>query len=182
MADVRRLAIVLPEREEQEAIARDVEGLFALQERIQELRSELASKEGGLANRRWLSKRCAASTRSSRSSVRSTVSPPKQRFTVGRERIRPLVAELERWMRAERARLSRHADIAKAIDYMLKRWPAFTRVLDDGRICLSNNAAERAPRGIPLGAPRTAVRRLRPWRRARYRNVHPDRYGETQRR
>jgi hypothetical protein len=54
-------------------------------------------------------------------------------------------------MRAERARLSRHADIAKAMDYMLKRWPAFIRFLDDGRICLSNNAAERALRGIALG-------------------------------
>ena len=54
-------------------------------------------------------------------------------------------------MRTERARLSRHADVAKAMDYMLKRWPAFTRFLDDGRICLSNNAAERALRGIALG-------------------------------
>ncbi len=34
---------------------------------------------------------------------------------------------------------------------MLKRWPAFTRFLDDGRICLTNNAAERALRGIALG-------------------------------
>ena len=39
----------------------------------------------------------------------------------------------------------------KAMDYMLKRWTAFTRFLDDGRICLSNNAAERALRGIALG-------------------------------
>jgi hypothetical protein len=53
-------------------------------------------------------------------------------------------------MRTERARLSRHADIAKAMDYMLKRWIAFTRVFDDGRICLSNNAAERALRGIAM--------------------------------
>jgi hypothetical protein len=37
------------------------------------------------------------------------------------------------------------------MEYMLKRWPAFTRFLDDGRICLSNNAAERALRGIALG-------------------------------
>jgi hypothetical protein len=37
------------------------------------------------------------------------------------------------------------------MDYMLKRWAAFTRFLDDGRICLSNNAAERALRGIALG-------------------------------
>jgi transposase len=34
---------------------------------------------------------------------------------------------------------------------MLKRWTAFTRFLDDGRICLSNNAAERGVRGIALG-------------------------------
>ena len=37
------------------------------------------------------------------------------------------------------------------MDYMLKRWPAFTRFLDNGRICLSNNAAERVLRGIALG-------------------------------
>jgi hypothetical protein len=54
-------------------------------------------------------------------------------------------------MRQERARLSRHDDVAKAIDYVLKRWAAFTRFLDDGRICLTNNAAERALRGIALG-------------------------------
>ena len=48
-------------------------------------------------------------------------------------------------------RLSRHNDVAKAMDYMLTRWPAFTRFLDDGRICLTNNAAERALRGVALG-------------------------------
>jgi transposase len=70
---------------------------------------------------------------------------------VRQERVKPLVDALKAWMRTERARLSRHADIAKPIDYMLKRWPAFTRFLDDGRICLSNKAAERALRGIALG-------------------------------
>ena len=54
-------------------------------------------------------------------------------------------------MRAQRAKLSRHSDVAKAMDYMLKRWGTFTRFLDDGRICLTNNAAERALRGIALG-------------------------------
>ena len=63
----------------------------------------------------------------------------------------PLVAELERWMRAERERLSRHAPVAKAMNYMLSRWPSFTRFLEDGRICLTNNAAERALRGAALG-------------------------------
>jgi hypothetical protein len=54
-------------------------------------------------------------------------------------------------MREQRAKLARSNDIAKAMDYILKRWSAFTRFLDDGRICLSNNAAERAVRGIALG-------------------------------
>ena len=74
-----------------------------------------------------------------------------QRRAVRQELSAPLVADLESWMREERARLSRHNDVAQAMDYMLKRWAAFTRFLDDGRICLSNNAAERALRGIALG-------------------------------
>jgi hypothetical protein len=74
-----------------------------------------------------------------------------KRLAARRERCAPLVDAFEGWMRAERAKLSRDAAIAKAIDYMLTRWPAFTRVLEDGRICLSNNAAERALRGLALG-------------------------------
>jgi transposase len=75
----------------------------------------------------------------------------EQRRAVRQARVAPLVADLGGWLRGERARLSRHADLAKAIDYMLKRWEAFTRFLDDGRICLTNNAAERALRGVALG-------------------------------
>jgi transposase len=77
--------------------------------------------------------------------------PAEQRLAVRTTRIAPVVAEFESWMRSERARLSRHADVAKAMDYMLKRWAAFTRFLSDGRICLTNNAAERALRGIAIG-------------------------------
>ncbi len=65
--------------------------------------------------------------------------------------VAPLVTDLESWMKAERGRLSRHADVAKAMDYMLKRWSAFSRFVDDGRICMTNNAAERALRGVALG-------------------------------
>ena len=75
----------------------------------------------------------------------------EERLAARRLRSAPLVAALEEWMRAERAKLSRHNAVAKAIDYMLTRWPAFARFLDDGRICLTNNAAERALRGLALG-------------------------------
>jgi transposase len=73
------------------------------------------------------------------------------RLAYRRLHMAPLVDELQAWMRSERPRLSRHADVAKAMDYMLKRWPAFTRFLEDGRVCISNNAAERALRGVALG-------------------------------
>jgi transposase len=63
----------------------------------------------------------------------------------------PLVAGLEGWLRDERSRLSRSASVTQPIDYMLKRWDDFARFLGDGRICLTNNAAERALRGFALG-------------------------------
>ena len=63
----------------------------------------------------------------------------------------PLIADLEGWLHEHRPKLSRGNDLARAMHYVLKRWPAFTRFLDDGRVCLSNNAAERALRGIALG-------------------------------
>ena len=75
----------------------------------------------------------------------------EHRHAVRQERSAPLVADLEGWMRAQREKLSRGNDLARAMDYMLKRWTAFARFLEDGRVCLSNNAAERALRGIALG-------------------------------
>ncbi|MBB6182652.1 transposase, partial [Rhizobium flavum] len=63
----------------------------------------------------------------------------------------PLVEELHDWLQTERTKLSRSSPVAEAIEYMLKRWDGFTSFLDDGRVCLTNNAAERALRGFALG-------------------------------
>src|SRR5271166_3374639 len=76
---------------------------------------------------------------------------PEERLAVRRALSRPMVDDLMTYMREQAARLSRGHDLAKAIQYMLKRWPAFTLFLDDGRICMSNNAAERSLRGVALG-------------------------------
>jgi transposase len=62
-----------------------------------------------------------------------------------------LVADLFDWMDQHRATLSRHAPVAKAMEYMLKRKAAFTVCLKDGRACMTNNAAERALRPVALG-------------------------------
>jgi len=77
--------------------------------------------------------------------------PADARLAVRQQHIAPLVTELETWMRESRGKLSRHNPVAKAMDYMLTRWETFVRFLSDGRICLTNNAAERAVRGIALG-------------------------------
>jgi transposase len=74
-----------------------------------------------------------------------------ERRAVRQELSAPLMAELHAWLIAQREKLSRNHDLAKAINYMLRRWDAFTRFLDDGRICVTNNAAERALRCVPLG-------------------------------
>ncbi len=67
------------------------------------------------------------------------------------ERSRPLMVELEAWLREQRAKLSRNNDTTKAINYCLSRWDAFSRFLDDGRLCMSNNAAERELRAVAIG-------------------------------
>ena len=76
---------------------------------------------------------------------------PTERLAVRHEHSAPLMGDLRRWLEVQLAKLSRNHDLAKAINYMLRRWPAFTRFLGDGRVCLSNNAAERALRCVPLG-------------------------------
>jgi hypothetical protein len=74
-----------------------------------------------------------------------------ERLRVRHEQSAPLLAALETWLREERARLSRSSSVAKPIDYLLNRWDGFARFIEDGRICLSNNGAERALRGFALG-------------------------------
>lgn len=73
------------------------------------------------------------------------------RLAVRRERSAPILAELEPWLRQQQERLSRKSEVGKAIAYTTRRWEALTRFMTDGRICMSNNAAERALRGVAVG-------------------------------
>lgn len=74
-----------------------------------------------------------------------------ERLRIRKEQSAPLLEALEAWLREQRGRLSRSASVAEPIDYMLKRWDRFARFINDGRVCLTNNAAERALRGFALG-------------------------------
>ncbi len=77
--------------------------------------------------------------------------PPDERREVRQERSRPRVEALGTWLRDQHAKLSPSNQVAKAIAYSLNAWDALVRFLDDGRLCMTNNAAERAMRCIAVG-------------------------------
>ena len=76
---------------------------------------------------------------------------PHERRAVRQEKSKPLLDDMHAWLLRERETLSRSSEVLKPMNYMLRRWDDFARFLDDGRICLTNNCAERALRGIALG-------------------------------
>lgn len=77
--------------------------------------------------------------------------PPDERRAARLEQSRPILDAMKPWLAARRDELSRKSELAKAIGYALTRWTALSRFLDDGRVEIDNNAAERAIRSIALG-------------------------------
>ena len=65
------------------------------------------------------------------------------------ERSRPILDRIWQWATVQ-VGLPR-SDFGKAVRYMLERWAGLTRFVDDPRIPLDNNAAERALRGPVVG-------------------------------
>jgi len=77
--------------------------------------------------------------------------PPNERRRSRQEKARPLLAELKTWLEATRPKLSAKSELAGAMRYALARWTALERYIDDGRLEIDNNAAERALRAVALG-------------------------------
>lgn len=77
--------------------------------------------------------------------------PPERRRALRQEKAKPRVDAFHAWLTTTLPRLSAKSELAKAIAYALTRWTALTRYLDDGRLAIDNNPAERALRGIGLG-------------------------------
>jgi len=93
----------------------------------------------------------------------------------------PLIVELQAWLREQRAKLSRNNDTTKAINYCLSPWDAFTRFLEDGRLCMSNNAAEREPRAVAVGRRNWTFAGSDEGGRRAAVNLHPHRHRQAQR-
>ena len=77
--------------------------------------------------------------------------PPDQRRAERHKRSKPIAEALRNWAEATLPKLSRKSELAKAFRYMRARWKALLRCLDDGRLALDNNPAERALRGVAIG-------------------------------
>jgi transposase len=77
--------------------------------------------------------------------------PPDERRRIRQLESRPKLDELKQFFERTLTRVSRKSDLAAAIAYALTRWTALTRFVDDGRIEIDNNAAERALRCVALG-------------------------------
>ena len=79
--------------------------------------------------------------------------PSEQRRAERQKRSSPIAEALRSWAEATLPKLSRKSELAKALRYRRSRWKALLRCLDDGRVCLTKNAAERAMRGIAMRRP-----------------------------
>jgi transposase len=77
--------------------------------------------------------------------------PPDERRAVRQAQSKPLLDSLRQWFEATLSKLSRKSETTAAIRYAVSRWDALTRFVDDGRIEIDNNAAERSLRGVALG-------------------------------
>lgn len=77
--------------------------------------------------------------------------PAEHRLEVRQRESRPRVDAFRTWAAGQVERLPGKGDLAKAIRYALRRWPSFTLFLDDGRVAIDNNAAERAVKPVVLG-------------------------------
>ena len=77
--------------------------------------------------------------------------PAQARLEIRNARARPLLASLKQWLEETLGKLSRKSDTALAVRYALGRWEALLRYVDDGRLEIDNNAAERALRAVALG-------------------------------
>jgi transposase len=76
--------------------------------------------------------------------------PPEQRHETRQVQSKPLLDALHGWMKTQRRRLSGKSALGKALQYALSRWDALARYVEDGRLSIDNNLAERQLRNIAV--------------------------------
>ena len=82
---------------------------------------------------------------------RITGTSAEQRFAVRQKESQPRAEAFRTWCEAQLTRIPGKGELAKAMRYALNRWHAFTLFLEDGRVAIDNNVAERAIRPVVVG-------------------------------
>ncbi len=77
--------------------------------------------------------------------------PHEDRHAIRQDRSKPKVDAFKAWAETQLGRIPGKSDLAKAFRYALKRWLSFTLFLDDGRVAIDNNPAERAIKPVVIG-------------------------------
>ncbi|WP_163988902.1 IS66 family transposase [Rhizobium lusitanum] len=77
--------------------------------------------------------------------------PPEVRLTARQSQSKAKVEALRLWAEAQLTRIPGKSDLAAAFRYGLSRWSSLCLFLEDGRVAIDNNAAERALRPIGVG-------------------------------
>ncbi len=80
-----------------------------------------------------------------------TGKPAELRFKVRQRESRPRADAFHGWLKSQLEHIPGKSDLAKAMRYALRRWPSFTLFLEDGRVAIDNNAAERAVKPVVIG-------------------------------
>ena len=106
--------------------------------------------------------------------------PPAERAALRRERAKPLFNDLEQWLDAQLSKISGKTPLAQAIRYALNRLPKARPYLDNGRLELDNNTAERAMASCGAWPKELALRRVPRRRQSHGHRLHPDRDGKAQ--
>jgi len=77
--------------------------------------------------------------------------PGDERRTLRQQHAKPILTDLKVWIEARLATLPQKQRLAEAMRYALSRWVALSVYVEDGRVEIDNNIAERAMRPLGIG-------------------------------
>lgn len=76
---------------------------------------------------------------------------PDERRRLRQQHAKPVLADLKVWIESVQQTLPQKQKLAQAMRYALSRWAALSVYIDDGRVEIDNNIAERAMRPLGIG-------------------------------
>ncbi|EPP9847706.1 IS66-like element ISAba24 family transposase, partial [Acinetobacter baumannii] len=77
--------------------------------------------------------------------------PPDKKYDARQTLAKPLLEQFKSWLDKSSESVTKESLLGAAITYSLNQWPKLMRYLDDGRLNIDNNRAERAIKPFVIG-------------------------------